>query len=103
MRVVAGLAADQRADHDLLAAGRVVGAQELLHPRVVINAVDDDDLGVAERLRRLRTGFEQVRIVVGIGENAGHRDIRAADLARHVAVEIFRRDDFHRIGESGRA
>src|SRR5580704_2064498 len=42
-----------------------------------------------------------MRVVVRVRQNAGDRDIRAADLARHVAVEIFRCDDFHRIGECG--
>ena len=82
MRIVAGLAADQRADDDFLAARRLVGAEQLLHPGIVVDAVDDDDLGVGERLGGLGARLEQMRILVGIGQDAGHRDIRAADLGR---------------------
>jgi hypothetical protein len=103
MRIVAGLPANERADHDFLAARRLVGAEELRHPRIVVDAIGEDDLSVAERPGRRGAGFEKVRIAVGLGENAGDSDIGAADLARHVAVEIFRRDHLHRTGECGRA
>ena len=36
----------------------------------------------------------------GLREDAGHRDIGAADLGGDVAIEILRRDDLDRIGEA---
>ena len=64
MRIVASLVADELPDDDLLAAGGLVGAQQLLHPRIVVDAVDDDDLGVGERLGGVGARLEQVRILV---------------------------------------
>ena len=103
MGIVAWLVADQGADQDFLASGRLMGAEQLLHPGIIIDAIDDDDLGVRQSLRRIRARLEQMRIVVWIAENARHRDVRAADLGREVAIEILRRDDLDRIRESGRA
>ena len=54
MRIVSGLVADQRPDQDLLASGRLMGRQQLLHPGIIIDAVDDDDLGVRQSPRRTR-------------------------------------------------
>ena len=102
VRIVARFVANQRADHDLLAPRRLVGAEQLLHPGVVVDAVDDDHLGVGERLRRLGARLEEMRVVVGVRENARHRDIVAADLCRKVAVEVFGRHDLHRVGQSRR-
>lgn len=51
----------------------------------------------------LAARFEQMRIDIGVGENAGHSDMPAADLSGHVAVEILRGHDLDRIGEGRRA
>ena len=102
MRIVARLAADERADHDRLAARRLVGGEQLLHPGIVVDAVDDDDLGVGQRLGGLGARLEQMRVLVGIGQDAGDGDIGAADLGGDVALEILGGDDLHGIGESGR-
>ena len=85
-----------------LRPGALWALEQLFHPRIVIDAVDDDDFGVAQRLRRLWACLEKVRVVVRIGEDAGHDDVRAADLGGEVAIEILRRDHFHRIGQRGR-
>ena len=102
MRIVAGLAADQRADEDFLAARGLVGGQQLFHPGVVIDAVDDHDLGVGERLGGLGARLEQMRVLVGIGQDAGDGYVGAADLRGEVAIEVLRGDDLDGIGESGR-
>ena len=102
MRIVAGLAADELRDDDLLAAGGLVGAEQLLHPGVIVDAVDDDDLRVGERLRGLGARLEQMRVLVRIAEDARHGDGVAADLAGDVAVEVLGGDDLHRVGERWR-
>ena len=80
-----------------------MGAEQLLHPGIVVDAVDDHDLRGGERLGGLGARLEQMRILVRIAEDAGHRDVVAADLAGDVAVEILGGDDLHRVGERGAA
>ncbi len=103
MRIVARLFVRERRDHDLAAAGRLVGGKQLLHPWIIIDAVDNDDLGGGEGLGGRGARFEKMRILVRIREDAGHRDIRPADLGRDVAVEILRGHDLDRIGSRGGA
>ena len=86
-----------------LRPGALWAREQLLHPGIVVDAVDDHDLGVGERLGGLRARLEQMRVLVRIGEDAGHGDIVAADLAGDVAIEILGGDDLHRIGERRRA
>ena len=102
MRIVARLAADELGDHDRPAAGFLVGAEQLLHPGIVVRAVDDNDPGVGQRLRGLRARLEEMRILIRIGQDAGDRNIGAADLGGDVAIEILGRDDLHGVGECGR-
>ena len=49
MRVVAGLLPDQIGDDDRLAIGRAGGREEFLHPRVIVDAVVDDDARARDR------------------------------------------------------
>ena len=97
MRIVAGLLADELGDVDDDAAGTRRRAEQLLHPRVVVGAVEDDDLRIGDLAHRARRGLEQMRVLVGIAHDADDGDPVAADLPGDVAVEILRRDD----GESG--
>ena len=78
-----------------------MGGEQLCHPRIVVDAVDDDDLRLGERLGGRGAGFEQMGVVVGAGEDAGHRHVGAADLGGDVAVEVLRRDDFDGTGKRG--
>ena len=55
-----------------------------------------------ERSGGLGAGLEQMRVDVGVGENACHRDVAAADLIGDVAVEILRGDDFDGSANAGR-
>ncbi|EAY63849.1 Periplasmic solute binding protein [Burkholderia cenocepacia PC184] len=109
VRVVAGLLADEIGDDDRRALRLFRRAEQFAHPRIVVGAVVDHDLRVLERAGRLRARFEQVRVLIGIAEDAGDRDVAAADLRRDVAVEILRGDDVdgrglrdHRRGERQR-
>ena len=74
-------------------SGRGAAPMQLVHPRVVVGAVDDDDLRVGDLPHDARRGLEQMRILVGIVHDAGDGDPVAADLPGDVAVEILRRDD----------
>jgi hypothetical protein len=89
MRVVARSFARQFADVDRRSVRVRDSAQQLRHPRIVVEAVIDDDPcrgeGSCDRGARL----EQVRILIGIGENARHLDIEPADLLRDVAIKVF--------------
>jgi len=79
-----------------------MGAEQLLHPRIIIDAVDDHDLRLGERLRSLGARLEQMRVLVRTAEDAHHRDSVTADLAGDVAVEVLGGDDPHRVGERRR-
>ena len=102
MRIVAGMAADELRDRNIRAARRPVRLEQLFHPRIVIRAVEDHDPRLRDVACGLRARLEQVRVLVGMGEDAGHRDMGAADLRGDVAIKILGRDDPHGIGEGGR-
>ena len=97
MRVVAGLLSDQIGDDDRFAIGRTGGPEEFLHPRVIVDAVIDDDARARDVPAHRGTDLEQMRVLVGIVEDAGHRDVGAADLLGDVAVEVLGRDDLDRV------
>ncbi len=59
-------------------------------------------VGVGHRLGGLGARLEQMRVLVGIGEDRGDGDIGAADLRGDVAPEILAGDDFYGIRERGR-
>ena len=93
MRIVARLLADQVGGNDGRAVRLGRCREQLVHPRIVVGAVVDDDLGIGDGARRRRAGLEEMRIVVGIGKDAGDGDMAAADLAGEVAIEILGRHD----------
>src|SRR6266700_96563 len=61
------------------------GGQELLHPGIVVGAIENHDLCACELAHNSGSGLEQMRILVRIGHNAGDRNPLAADLAGDVA------------------
>ena len=65
--------------------------QQLLHPGVVVGAVENRDLRAGDLAHDARRGLEQMRVLVGIVHDADDRDPVAADLAGDVAIEILRR------------
>ena len=97
MRIVAGFLPDQIGDDNRLALGRACGPEQLLHPRVVINTVVDDDARGRDIPADRRTHLEQMRVLVGVAEDAGHLHVRTADLLGDVAVEVLGGDDADRL------
>ena len=91
MRIVAGLSVHQLGGDDHFAVRLRRRTQQLFHPGVVVGAVDDRDLRARDLARDSGRGLEQMRVLVRAVHDAGDRDPVAADLARDVAVEIFRR------------
>ena len=69
------------------------GLEQLIHPWVVVGAIEDNDLRAGNLLDDARRGLEQMRVLVGIAHDARDRDIVTADLACDVAIEILRRHD----------
>jgi hypothetical protein len=68
------------------------GRQELVHPRIVVGAVDDDDPRIGDLARDARRGLEQMWVLIGVRHDADDGDPVAADLAGYVAIEVLRRD-----------
>src|SRR3954471_6902295 len=101
MRIVAALVAREvgRNDHGAVAGGG--GREELVHPRVVVGAVVEDDLRVGDGAGGGGASLEQMRVVVRVVEDAGHGHMAAADLGGEVAIEVFGCDDADRVGSDG--
>jgi hypothetical protein len=93
MRVGPRPRSHQRSHHDVAAANGRRGREQLLHPGIVIGAVGDRDGGLRQRAGNGWTGFEQMRILVGIRQDAVDPTLRAGDLTGDITVEIFRRHD----------
>ena len=93
VRIVAGLLVHEIRGDDRDPPGLRRHLEQSLHPRVVVGAVVDDQLGRGDFADDGRRGLEQMRVLVGIAQDAGDRNLVAADLLRHVAVEILRRHD----------
>ncbi len=66
--------------------------------RVVVRAVDTRDVRGGEIAGHGRAGLEQVRVLVGVGQDAADSRGRAGELAGDVALEVIRRPDAHRRG-----
>ena len=93
VRIVAGLLVHEIGGDDHNAPGLRRHLEQPFHPRVVVGAVVDDHLRRGDLADDGRRGLEQMRVLVGIAQDAGDRNLVAADLLRHVAVEILRRHD----------
>ena len=91
VRIVAGLLVHEVGGDDHDAAGPGRHREQLFHPRIVVGAVVDDDLRGGDLADDGGRGLEQMRVLVGIAQDAGDRDPVAADLLRDVAVKILRR------------
>ena len=65
--------------------------QQLLHPRIVAGAVEHHDLRGRDLAHDGGRGLEQMRVLIGIVQDADDSDAVAADLARDAAVKILRR------------
>ena len=91
VRIVPGLLVHEVGgdDHDASGPGRHL--EQLFHPWVVVGAVVDDDLGRSDLAHDGGRDLEQMRVLVGIAQDAGDRDPVTADLLRNVAVKILRR------------
>ena len=88
MRVVAGLPVHEVGHDDDLAVRRSRGGEQLRHPGIVVGAVVDHDGGGRQEAGDGRARLEQMRVLVGIAEDAGDAGVGAGELLRHVAVEI---------------
>ena len=93
MRVVAGLLANQVSNNDGSAVGLGRGLEQLIHPWVVVGAVEDNDLRRRNLPRGARRSLEQMRVLVGIAHDASDCDIVTADLPCNITVEILRCHD----------
>ncbi len=102
MRVVARLPVRERGDLDDLARGRRRCGEQPHRPRVVADAVVDDEPGRRDRARGRGTGLELVRILVHIGEDAAHGHAVAADLPRDITIDVFGSDNLDRRGARDR-
>jgi hypothetical protein len=67
--------------------------QKLIHPRIVIGPIEDNDLRRTDLADDRRRCLEQMRILIGIAHYGDDVDQIAANLPSDVSIEIFRRDD----------
>src|SRR6516164_10007347 len=91
MRVFAGLFMDEIGGNDYDTPRLRRCGEQLRHPWVVISTVVNDDLCRRQLTRNSRRDFEQVRVLIGIAQDADHFDSGAADLVSDVPVEILGR------------
>ena len=101
VRIVARPGADEISNDHHFAGNGLLGVEKLLNPRIVTGAVRDHNLGARHRSRGIGARFEEMRVLIGIGENARHLHVRAADLFGDVAVKVLRGDDADGIGDRG--
>ena len=93
MRIVARLPVHEVGHDDDLAVRRPRGGQQLRHPGIVVGAVVDHDRGGRQEAGDRWARLEQMRILVGVAQDAGDRGVGAGELLRDVAVEVLRRHD----------
>ena len=93
MRIVARLSVQEVSRNDRATVGLRRCGEELLHPRIVVGTVVNDDLCAGDLADDGRRDLEQVRVLVGIAHDAGDGNLLAADLPSHVAVKILRCHD----------
>ena len=93
VRIVPGFTVHEAGGGDCRAPSARRHLQQFLDPGVVIGAVVDDDLRGGDLPDDGGRDLEQMRVLVGIAQDAHDRNPVAADLSRNVAVEILRRDD----------
>ena len=93
--------AEEVLDVDDGARGTRRGGLDLAHEAVEADAVLDDELRAADLLGDARAGLESVRVGVGVAQDRGDADVRAAELADHAGVLILGADG--RDGASGGA
>ena len=91
MRIASGFCAGELRGIDDDAARPRRRGDELVHPRIVVGAVEDDDLRIGDLPHDAGRRLEQMWVLVRIVHDADNVDPVAAELARDVAVEIFRR------------
>ncbi len=101
VRVVAGLVASQVGDRNRDAGRPWARGQQAIHPGVIIHAILDHDRGGGNRACDRRARLEQMRVLVGIAQDALDRRIRPGNLGGDVAVEIFGRNDPQLVGGEG--
>src|SRR6202035_2434762 len=99
--VVAGLLAEQVGNREQLPARAGVGREQLLSPIVVARTVEDDVIGGRERSRIGRAALVLVGIRIRVVDDAGHRDVRAAQLGRETTPEVLARNHLQRRTRSG--
>jgi hypothetical protein len=96
MRIVAGRLVHELRHLDRLAAGDRRRGEQLFHPGVVVRAVEDDDRRAGDRSRRRCAHLEEMRVLIGVAENADHGHLGAAELLGDIAIEILRCDNAQR-------
>ncbi len=69
------------------------GVLELRHERVVADAVLDHETRLRDGEPVARARLEEMGVGIRVREDGGDRDVRAADLRDHVAVNVGGRDD----------
>ena len=72
------------------------GILEPLHEGVVADPVLDHEPRLRDGEAVARARLEEMRVGVRVGEDRRDGDVRAADLLRHVAVDVLGRDDAER-------
>jgi bacterioferritin-associated ferredoxin len=93
MRIVSCRSVQEIGHHDHLAAWGSRCRQQLCHPGIVAGAIANHDGSVRQEARNGRARFEQVWILVGIAQDAGHCCVGAGELLRDVTIEVFRGDN----------
>ena len=96
VRIAAVGHSDEGADVDDVLAGGVVGREQLGHPRVVADAVLDDDAAPASVAGVCSARVIVVRVGVGVRDDALNVDLAAAELGRDRAPEVLGRHDVQR-------